>query len=356
MNCPRSGSPARSGRSASTPTLEEFPLSRVDPLGASVVVNGRTIEGLPLFDGGVTGAAGISGPLGALNSDAPIGLCDSPPNGAEAGALGDARRQNRHQAIVVVTRGARPGFCPSNADSFLQPFGPPVLQVASEEAPFLADCARAGRDRRADRACRAHAGDGVQRRHGGAGNGQEPCAAGRDDAAQRMVELRERARRRPRLLAGDHARGARRRSLPGTFCLSPQAAMRSVISGLMPSWRAGTGLVADCARMDSSRRQHRRGARSRQSPAGLRRRDGIAAGRGDDAKPGLPSTIACHAALRRAAKRSTSTAAAGATSPSSAATTCFTITGDRGADVVDLAVIERFAGVFATVATKLAGE
>jgi hypothetical protein len=55
--------------------------------------------------------------------------------------LGEARRQNRHQAIVVVTRGARPGFCPSNADSFLRPFGPPVLQVTSEEAPFLADCA-----------------------------------------------------------------------------------------------------------------------------------------------------------------------------------------------------------------------
>src|SRR6516164_6813716 len=58
--------------------------------------------------------------------------------------LGDARRGNRHQAIVVITRGARPGLCPSNADSFLRPFGPPVLQVASQEAQFLADCARHG--------------------------------------------------------------------------------------------------------------------------------------------------------------------------------------------------------------------
>ena len=91
-----------------------------------------------------TGAAGIAGPLGSLDSDAAIGLAEIPPNAAEAGALGDARRQNRHQAIVVITRGARPGFCPSNADSFLRPFGPPVLQVASEEAPFLADCARQG--------------------------------------------------------------------------------------------------------------------------------------------------------------------------------------------------------------------
>jgi hypothetical protein len=134
------------------PTLEEFPLNRVDPVGASLVVNDRRIEGLPLFDGAFTSAAGICGPLsgllsgslGHLHNDASIGLTESPPNASQTGALGDARRQNRHQAIVVITRGARPGFCPSNADSFLRPFGPPVLQVASEEAPFLADCARQG--------------------------------------------------------------------------------------------------------------------------------------------------------------------------------------------------------------------
>jgi hypothetical protein len=126
------------------PMREEFSLSRVDPVGASLVVNGRKIEGLPFFDGAFTSSAGIAGLLGSLNSDAAIGLAEIPPNGAEAGTLGDARRQNRHQAIVVITRGAHPGFCPSNADSFLRPFGPPVLQVSSEEAPLLADCTRQG--------------------------------------------------------------------------------------------------------------------------------------------------------------------------------------------------------------------
>src|SRR4029077_17745356 len=124
------------------PTLEAFSLARVDPVGASLAVNGRTIEGLPLFDGTFTSPAGIVGTLGRLDSDAPIGLAEIPPNGAEAGAVGDARRQNRHRAIVVITRGARAGFCPSNADSFLHPFGPPVLQVSSEDASFLTDCAR----------------------------------------------------------------------------------------------------------------------------------------------------------------------------------------------------------------------
>jgi hypothetical protein len=126
------------------PMREEWSLSRVDPIDASLVANGRKLEGLPLFDGGFTAATGIRGRLGNLNSDAPIGLTEIPPNTADAGALGDARRLNRHQAIVVVTRGIRPGFCASNADNFLRPFGPPVLQVTSEEAPFLVNCAQQG--------------------------------------------------------------------------------------------------------------------------------------------------------------------------------------------------------------------
>ena len=126
------------------PALEEFSLGRVDPVSATLAVDNRKIEGLPLFDGTFTSPAGIAGVLGRLDSGAPIGLAEIPPNGAAAGAFGEARRQGRHQALVVVTRGARPGFCPSNADSFLHPFGPPVLQVGSDEAPFLDDCARQG--------------------------------------------------------------------------------------------------------------------------------------------------------------------------------------------------------------------
>jgi hypothetical protein len=126
------------------PVLEEFSLSRIDPVGASLVVNDRRIEGLPFFDSAFTSATGVAGALGTLDSEAPIGLAEIPPNASEAGALGEVRRHNRHQAIVVVTRGARPGFCPSNADSFRRPFGPPVLQVASEEGAFLAECARRG--------------------------------------------------------------------------------------------------------------------------------------------------------------------------------------------------------------------
>jgi hypothetical protein len=127
-----------------TPEHESFTISRVDPTAAVLSAGGRRIEGIPLFDGGFTDSDGISGRFGTLASDAPIGLTETTPNAAGTGPLGEARRQNRHRAIVAITRGGRPGLCPSNAERFLDPFGPPVLQVSSEEADALGDLARRG--------------------------------------------------------------------------------------------------------------------------------------------------------------------------------------------------------------------
>ena len=128
------------------PAREPFALQRVDPIEAAVIVEGRRLEGVPLFDGGFTAASGVRGRLGSVDRETEIGLTQAAPNTAAAGTLGDARRQNRHRAIVCVTRGGRPGLCPSNADTFLNPFGPPVVQVSSEDGTFLDDCARRGVD------------------------------------------------------------------------------------------------------------------------------------------------------------------------------------------------------------------
>lgn len=119
------------------PSRERFALSRVDPGDCRAVVGGRPIAGLPLFDGAFTAAEGIRGRLGPIGSDAEIGLVSAPPNTAGAGPIGEARRRNRHKAIVFVTRGGRPGLCPGNADAFLKPFGPPVLQVSSDHWALL---------------------------------------------------------------------------------------------------------------------------------------------------------------------------------------------------------------------------
>jgi len=124
------------------PEREMFSLSRIDPIAASVTIGDRKAQGLPLFDGGFTSGDGVRGRLGLLGSDAEIGLTEAAPNTSSAGALGDVRRQNRHRAIVLVTRGGRPGLCPNNAESFLHPFGPPVVQLSSEEKPWLDECVK----------------------------------------------------------------------------------------------------------------------------------------------------------------------------------------------------------------------
>ena len=121
------------------PTQESFPLGRIDLVENALIAGGRRIEGVPLFDGSLTGEGGIRGRLGGLDTDADIGVGDTAVNAAGAGALGGARRSGRHRAIVAVTRGRRPGLCPSNAESFLRPFGPPVLQVSSDEATWLGE-------------------------------------------------------------------------------------------------------------------------------------------------------------------------------------------------------------------------
>lgn len=124
--------------------LESFPVNRVDPLSCNVTIANRQVEGLPLFDGGFTSAQGVRGRLGTLGSDAEIGLVETAVNAAATGALGDARKEGRHRAIIAVTRGGKPGLCPSNADAFLAPSGPPVLQVSSEETGWMMEHAKLG--------------------------------------------------------------------------------------------------------------------------------------------------------------------------------------------------------------------
>lgn len=119
--------------------LEQFTLSRVDPQLSYVQIGDRRIAGVPLFDGGFTTAEGVRGRLGLIGSDAEIGMVEAPPNAdaAQSREYYEARRDGRHRALLVVTRGSRPGLCLINAPNFTQPFGPPVLQVSSEEGEWL---------------------------------------------------------------------------------------------------------------------------------------------------------------------------------------------------------------------------
>ncbi len=119
------------------PSMEAFVVNRVDPKSCYLLVGGRRIEGMPIFDGGFTGAAGVLGRLGQLGSEAEIGLVEAPPNAEYVPTYLKMRRETRHRAMVIVTHGARPGLSPINAPHFTEPFGPPVLQVSSEEGQWL---------------------------------------------------------------------------------------------------------------------------------------------------------------------------------------------------------------------------
>jgi hypothetical protein len=122
---------ARARAAGAAPLLEPFDLWRVDTVAAFAEIDGRQIDGLPMFDGPFTGSAGVTGRIGIVGSDRPIAWTRIAPNGeAELRRMRDG---SKHAAIIAVTVGGKTGLCPVNAGWFSDPFGPPVLQVSSEQ-------------------------------------------------------------------------------------------------------------------------------------------------------------------------------------------------------------------------------
>lgn len=117
---------------------------RFTPGTAQVAAGGEVIEGLPLFDGGLTD--GIEGPIGPLGSEAPIGFAEMEPGAASlpGNAFARARAESRHAGIVIALRTKPDGLAPLNAHDAEAPFGPPVLQVAGREAARLGALVAAG--------------------------------------------------------------------------------------------------------------------------------------------------------------------------------------------------------------------
>ena len=139
------------GAAGVEPHIDAFPFARRVPHECSVAVEGpagRTAPGLPLFDGGLTDAAGLTAPLTGLG-DGSGGIAVAryeSSGGAATEALLRARKSDRHAAIVAVAEGrhVEPGLAPINADAYGAPFGPPVLQVGSEHAAWLDAAAARG--------------------------------------------------------------------------------------------------------------------------------------------------------------------------------------------------------------------
>jgi hypothetical protein len=91
------------GRAAGAMASQErFHLSRVDVRACTVGGGGKTIEGLPLFDGGFTRPEGVSGRLGAADSSAEIALV---VDGRRSRAKGD-RDALRRGAVITRSSGS----------------------------------------------------------------------------------------------------------------------------------------------------------------------------------------------------------------------------------------------------------
>jgi hypothetical protein len=94
-----------------------------------------------MLDGGSTSSNWIKGLHGSLNTDDVIAITryGSSTNDESSINLNEARVKNKHPAIVAIADVSPniPGLAVLNAESYREPFGPPVLQVATQEGEWL---------------------------------------------------------------------------------------------------------------------------------------------------------------------------------------------------------------------------
>ena len=127
------------------PSLDFFPFRRRVLHECAVEVDGRRAEGVPLFDGRLTDEAGITCPLTRLDGvGRGIAVTTSSPGGTST-ELSTARNG---ASCAVVAASAPPEGVPGltllNAPQYGQPYGPPVLQVATQEVEWLDAAAESG--------------------------------------------------------------------------------------------------------------------------------------------------------------------------------------------------------------------
>lgn len=131
-----------------SPVLEPFPLDRIVQREGLLKFGQFQLPGIPAYDCNYTDANGVTGRLGELGSNADIGVVmtgGSMPAGI-AQALEQARQNNHHRGIVLVTDAtySPDGISIINGEHFSAPIGPPVLHVANNQWTQLQRAMAAG--------------------------------------------------------------------------------------------------------------------------------------------------------------------------------------------------------------------
>ena len=139
---------AEAVRVGAVPRIEEFALERLDPVAAYLEIDGVRIAGVPVFDAPATGRDGVAGWLGPIGSRAAIGVVELSPHAVYAPDYQKLRRSSRHDALVIVCEGMRPGTGLLNAEQFRASYGAPAIQVSSEMRDTVFAAAARGADAR----------------------------------------------------------------------------------------------------------------------------------------------------------------------------------------------------------------
>ncbi|MBV7335821.1 hypothetical protein KFU94_47795 [Chloroflexi bacterium TSY] len=128
------------------PHLDAFSFPRRVLRECAVRVENQTAEGVPLFDGGTTTEKDISAALTLLAGDVAaekrngIGVTSfSPISGHSPTHRLHKARTKQYQAIVAygAADGIVPGLALLNAPRYMDPYGPPVLQISTEHGKWL---------------------------------------------------------------------------------------------------------------------------------------------------------------------------------------------------------------------------
>lgn len=119
------------------PLLTGFRHLRIDPILSELQIGDDKIEGVPFFDGGFTDENGVVGRLGGHGDDVPIAVGHHLTNHSwDVPQLAEVRRQGKFKAMIAICKRSHPGdvagLTPTNAEDFIAPFGPPVLQVPDD--------------------------------------------------------------------------------------------------------------------------------------------------------------------------------------------------------------------------------
>ena len=118
-----------------TPELEKFSFNRIDIEKSILEIKNKIIDGLPFFDCTLRDEVYIKGKLGSIKNENTIGITQA--NNDTIRRLDRLRRRKKNPGLILVTEGNTPGLSLINAEHFQEPFGPPVLQISSENWPWL---------------------------------------------------------------------------------------------------------------------------------------------------------------------------------------------------------------------------